>query len=354
MEFVNEKIIFVQQFYQSMKYFYKRFLAASALLILIFIGGASGFYLLFDWEYPFIDCLYMTFVTVTTIGYGEIINVSSHPYGRPYTMFIALAGIGVFTYILTNITAIIVEGEILKSYKKNRVLKMISKLENHYIICGATGVSLQIAKELSSTKREFVFIDKEEHNFGSIASGEYLFVKGDPTDEKILEIAGVKKAKGLFATSNDDNINLVITFTSRHLNNGLRIISKCNHPKNADKIKKAGANSVVSPNTIGGLRIVSEMIRPKVVTFLDTMLRDREKSLRVEEIHVGNKYEGKTVKDLELRNNNNALLLSIKHDQKWIFNPADDHELKNGDELILMITPEEREKLIEKFSTNRT
>jgi voltage-gated potassium channel len=265
-------------------------------------------------------------------------------------MLVALAGIGVFTYILTNITAIIVEGEILKTYKKNRVLKMISKLENHYIICGATGVSLQIAKELASTKRAFVFIDKEEHHIGSRSSGEYLFVKGDPTDEKILELAAVKKATGLFATTNDDNINLVITFTSRHLNKGLRIISKCNHPKNADKIKKAGADSVVSPNTIGGLRIVSEMIRPKVVTFLDTMLRDREKSLRVEEIHLGADYDGKIVKDLDLRNSSKALLLAIKEDEKWVFNPPDDHKLKKGDELIFMVTPEEREILKERFS----
>lgn len=347
---MQEKVIFVQTDLIIMKHFYKRFLFAFALLIIVIIGGAMGFHFLVDENSPFIDCIYMTFITITTIGYGEVIDVTLHPLGRVFTMLIAISGIGIFTYILTNITALIVEGEILQSYKRSRVIKMISKLKNHYIICGATGVSLQIVNELMSTHRDFVFIDKEEHNFNTSSKKEFLFLKGDPTDEHILETAGIKKATGVFATTNDDNINLVITFTSRQLNKGLRIVSKCNHSKNVHKIKIAGANSVVSPNHIGGLRIVSEMVRPKVVTFLDTMLRDKEKNLRVEEIHISDRYSGKTVLELDLQNNSNALLMAIREDDKWLFNPPVTHKIKAGDVLILMITPEERELLHQKFS----
>jgi voltage-gated potassium channel len=136
-------------------------------------------------------------------------------------------------------------------------------------------------------------------------------LNGDETEENVLEIAGIKKAAGLFAVSTDDNVNLVITFLAWQMIPDLRIVSKSNYAKNFDKIKKTGANSVVSPNVIGGLRIASEMIRSAVVTLLDTMLRDRDKALRVEEIPVKNSSAGKVLKDLGLKNNRNALLIAI-------------------------------------------
>jgi len=136
-------------------------------------------------------------------------------------------------------------------------------------------------------------------------------LNGDETEENVLEIAGIKNAAGLFAVSTDDNVNLVITFLAWQMIPDLRIVSKSNYAKNFDKIKKTGANSVVSPNVIGGLRIASEMIRSAVVTLLDTMLRDRDKALRVEEIPVKNSSAGKVLKDLGLKNNRNALLIAI-------------------------------------------
>jgi len=136
-------------------------------------------------------------------------------------------------------------------------------------------------------------------------------LNGDETEENVLEIAGIKNAAGLFAVSTDDNVNLVITFLAWQMIPDLRIVSKSNYAKNFDKIKKTGANSVVSPNVIGGLRIASEMIRSAVVTLLDTMIRDRDKALRVEEIPVKNSSAGKVLKDLGLKNNRNALLIAI-------------------------------------------
>ncbi|HPO55824.1 MAG TPA: NAD-binding protein [Ignavibacteriaceae bacterium] len=136
-------------------------------------------------------------------------------------------------------------------------------------------------------------------------------MNGDETEENVLEIAGIKNAAGLFAVSTDDNVNLVITFLAWQMIPDLRIVSKSNYAKNFDKIKKTGANSVVSPNVIGGLRIASEMIRSAVVTLLDTMIRDRDKALRVEEIPVKNSSAGKVLKDLGLKNNRNALLIAI-------------------------------------------
>jgi voltage-gated potassium channel len=291
----------------------------------------------------------MTFITITTIGYGELLKFSNIESARIFTIFLATTGIGAFTYILSNITAFVISDELLKNYKERKMKEIIKKLENHYLICGSGDIGHRIAEELKETKRSFILIDKEIHQDYLAANPGLLFVHGDATDEAILIESGIEKAAGLFAVTGDDNYNLVITFTAKQLNNNLRIISKIRDIKNGDKIKKAGADSVISPYNIGGLRIVSEMIRPTVVSFLDTMLRDREKSLRIEEIIVPEKGVGRKISELKINIGNELLLIALKTKEDWIFNPDASTILSKDDVLIVMTTPEAKnniEKLI--------
>ncbi|MHC1739380.1 MAG: TrkA family potassium uptake protein [Ignavibacteriaceae bacterium] len=328
---------------------FKRLTLPLIVLVIILFTGTVGFWYVTGKEYSLFHCFYMTFITITTIGYGEILDVSKYQYGRPFVILIAVSGIGGFTYMITSFTALFVEGEILHTFKKRKETKMIKNLSSHYIVCGYSGVGLQIAEELTLTHRPFVIVEKESTHCKFLESRGYLTLNGDETDEAVLESAGIRKASGLFAVSADDNINLVVTFVARQICPNLRIVSKSNLAKNFDKIKKAGADAVVSPNVIGGLRIVSEMVRPTVVTFLDTMLRDRERSLRVEEVPVSGKSAGKPIKDFEFKSNRNALLIALKRNDNWEFNPEENLILEEKDILIFIISPEERYDLYGKI-----
>ena len=171
---------------------------------------------------------------------------------------------------------------------------------------------------------------------------ELLFVEGDATDSDTLQKAGIQDAVGLFAVTGDDNQNLVISLTAKQTNPKIRVIARCNDVKNLDKIKKAGADAVVSPSYIGGLRIASEMIRPTAVSFIDVMLRDREKNLRIEEVVVPPSFEGKPLGALNLRAFPSILLLAIKTNGDWLYNPPRNHILTRGNTLIVMITTDDR------------
>lgn len=331
-------------------HFFHRFVISFSVLFLIIAGGTAGFYYLSGYEASLVDCFYMTFITITTIGYGEIVNLHGNPYGRIFTMMVAVSGIGVFTYMLSNFTAFVIGDELAKSYKKRRERRMIENYKNHYIICGSGEIGHQIADELLLTKREFILIDKLEPEFPEELAKKIIVLIGDATDEALLRAAGIERASGVFAVTGDDNYNLVITFTAKNLNPNLRIVAKCRDLKNIEKIKKAGANSVISPYLIGGLRIVSEMIRPTVVSFLDTMLRDREKNLRIEEIDIPASYKGKKLSELNLESHAGVLVLALKEDAKWIFNPNKEIVLGTNNTVVAMVTPEERHKLKHLFS----
>ncbi len=317
-------------------------------MVLVIIVGTGGFKLIGGPHTSLVDAWYMTMITITTIGYGEIVHLEGNPLGRIFTITVALSGIGAFTYILTNLTAFVVGDQLFKTLKRKKMEKVILNLKGHYIICGTGDIGMQIAKELEETNRKFVLVDKqipESHE----ADLEYLSLQGDATNESVLERASIKSALGIFAVTGDDNYNLVITFTSRTMNPDIKIIAKCRELSHVEKIKKAGADAVVSPNLIGGMRMVSEMIRPSVVTFLDTMLRDREQNLRVEEIKLGPQSDGKTVKELNINEFENALLLAIRMGEEYKFNPSSLHKVKENDILVVVVNPHTRDELMKRL-----
>ncbi len=332
---------------------YMKFVWAGLVLLIIITAGAIGYWFIGEGRYSMVDCLYMTVITVATIGYGEIIDMSHNPWGRIFTMFIAISGIGVATYILTNLTAFMVEGELNEAFRRRKMDKMIKKLKGHYIVCGVEGVGFHVLSELSQTKRPYVAVDIDREKIDKTLEGfqDHLYIEGDATDSDTLLEAGIAQAKGLFAVTGDDNQNLVISLTAKQLNPNTRVVARCWDLKNIEKMKKAGADAVVSPTYIGGLRMASEMVRSTVVSFLDTMLRDREKNLRIEELRIPESFVGKTISDIRIGKHTNALLLAARTEGDWVYNPALDHILKTGDTLIFMTTPEERARLESIFRT---
>lgn len=333
-----------------MNLFTKRLLLSLLLLILLGLGGTLGYYIISEGEASLTDCFYMTAITVTTIGYGEIIPLDSSPGGRIFTVILALFGVGSFTYIVTNLTALLIDRDVFLSYSKKRTLKMISKLNKHFIICGTGDIGLQIAKELKATDRPFVLIDKDIHKTNHLIDiKDFITLEGDATEDNILISAGIEKAKGIFAVTGDDNYNLVITFTARQLHPEIRIISKVRDIQQIEKIKRAGADSVISPYMIGGLRIVSEMVRPAVVSFLDSMMRDKNANLRVEEIDLTPVSKGKTLEEMDLYSREDILLLALRKDGEIQFNPPRATALEGNEILILMVSPSGRKELKERF-----
>jgi len=262
-------------------------------------------------------------------------------------VFVAISGIGVATYILTNLTAFMVEGEMTETFRRKKMEKTIKTLRRHYIVCGVEGVGFHVLNELSETKRPHVIVDVDRERIDKTLETfhEELFIQGDATDSDTLLASGIKEAAGLFAVTGDDNMNLVISLTAKQLNPQLKVVARCRDLKNVEKMKKAGADAVVSPTFIGGLRMASEMVRSTAVSFLDTMLRDKEKNLRVEEMIVSESFAGKPISALNLREYPNILLLAVKTEGDWIYNPSADYMMKLWDTLIFMTTPEERDKL---------
>jgi len=327
--------------------FMRKNLGLFAALVVVLLIGTVGYSIIGEGQYSVVDCLYMTIITVTTVGFGEILDLSHKPVGRVFTMFIAFSGIGIAAYLFSNVTAFMVEGRLQEVFWRRKMEKEIGKLKRHYIICCVEGVGFYIAKELTSIKRPYVIVDNDKAKVEKIIGGlqNELFVEGDAANSDILMKAGINQAQGLFAVTGDDNENLVISLTAKTINAGVKVVAACNDLKNMEKIKKAGADAVISPSFIGGLRIVSEMIRPTVVSFLDTMMRDKEKNLRIEEILVSASFVNKPVKTLNLKKYPNILLLAIKREEGWDYNPGEDYVLKKDDTLIIMTTPEEKFEL---------
>jgi len=231
---------------------------------------------------------------------------------------------------------------------------MASSYRDHYIVCGMGSLGFHIVNELSATKRPHVIVDVNRANIEKTLATlhDMVFIEGDATDNDILLKAGISSAKGIFAVTEDDNQNLVVSLTAKQLNANLRVVARCNEIRNIEKMKKAGADAVISPSLIGGLRMASEMIRPTAVSFLDTMLRDREKNLRIEEIPVPDSLVGKTISVLNLRKYRDILLLAVKTKEDWVYNPPDSYVMLPESILVLMGTPEQRcelEKALREF-----
>jgi voltage-gated potassium channel len=309
--------------------------------LVVFSIGVFGFQIIGKNQWSLLDSLYMTVITLSTVGYGEIVDLSGIPAARPFTIVFILLSLGTIAFAVTSITSFIVEGELKNLLGRRKMEKEISKLKNHYIVCGSDETAQTVIQELTLTKKTFVVVEPLLEMIEKLSShGNILILHGDPTEDDVLIQAGIERARGILLSLPSDEANLFVTLSARSLNPDIRIVTKGIDVNSHDKMFKAGSDAVVSPEFIGGMRMVSEMIRPAVVTFLDMMLREREEVLRFEEIRVdeGSAYVGKTIEEANIDKEAGSLLLALRRadSDKYHFNPTRSMEIMAGDYLYLI------------------
>ncbi len=332
--------------------FRNRILAGFLAISVVIAGGATGYWLIGDGRWAWTDCMYMTVITVTTVGFGETLEgMDKVAYARTFTMGLLVFGTGVLVYFASTITAFVVEGELKNVLAAQRLRKRIKKMQDHFIVCGAGSTGRHIIKELLSTERPVVAIDMNEAELKEIAEdhpkANFSYLVGDATDDEILEQCNLSTARGLAAALAEDKDNLYLVVATRQINPTCRIIARVAELSHVDKLKRAGADSVVSPNFIGGMRIVSELVRPSVVRFLDEMLRDKTAAMRIEEVTIGagSDLEGKSLRDADIRGRFGMNVLAVKIGDKWTYNPGAEHVVRAATVLVVIGTADQVKQL---------
>lgn len=327
----------------ALRALYARLITAGAVLATVLVIGATGYHQLGGGRWSWGDCLYMTVITLSTVGYGEVLpGMDQIAFTRVWTVGLIVLGSGTLLYFVSTLTAIIVEGDLRGILRRNRMQQRIDRLEGHIIVCGVGTTGIHVIEELRTIGTPFVVVDMDGDRLARLMDEGYsslLYVVGDAAEDHVLEHAGIMRARGVVAALHDDRSNLFVTLTARALNPKLRIVAKAVEHGAGPKILRAGADAFVSPNYIGGLRLVSEMVRPRVVQFLDQMLRDKDKNLRIDEITIpdGSLLAGRALRDSELRKHGDVLVIAIRDvEGKYVYNPSAATTLEPGMTLIVL------------------
>lgn len=318
---------------------------ALGIMAILFLIATAGYMVLEN--YSIIEALYMTAITFTTIGYGEVKPLSET--GRLFTVIIALAGVSVLLITIAFVSQDIIDVQLRKILGRRKLEKEALKLKGHYIICGYGRMGKLIANELHQAKIPFVIVEVDEERCQEIEEKGYIYIRGDATQEEVLEKAGIRNAKGLVSVVGSDADNVFIVLTARGLNRGLYILSRAVDESTERKLKIAGADKVCSPYKIGGMRIALSITKPHVVDFLEVVTGSSQKGLWLEELKVSEEHKdliGKTLSESGIKKRFGSMVLAVKNaDGKMIFNPPSEYLIKEGDVLILLGNIEELEKI---------
>ena len=321
----------------------RRLIVAVAVFATLVAAGTVGYFVLGEGRWTFGDCAYMTVITISTVGFFELGHMRDVPGARVLTVGLILGGVGVLAYMQSNLTALLVEGVIGQAWRRRRMQKEIEKLSGHIVVAGAGGTGKHVIEELVATRSPFVVIDRSEqtlkHVSDDLCGGKMLYVHGDATLDHVLLTAGIVRARGVVAALTHDKDNLYVTLSARSLNASARIVSKIVEDEAAPKIVKAGASAIVNPTLIGARRLAGELIRPEVHEFLDLMVRDKDKNLRLEEVPIpsGSSFVGKALKDTPIRRETRALVVAVRgNDRAFTYNPDPDYVIGEGTTLIVM------------------
>jgi voltage-gated potassium channel len=314
--------------------------------VAVTIVGTIGYYFLGqDQNATFLDALFMTVITITTIGYGEIIHLDEA--GRLFTILIAMTGIGSLFYSLTVIMDNLVMIRVSDPFETKKMQRKIDAFESHVIIAGLGRVGRQAAREMNDSGMPFVIIDNRVEAQALAVQQGYLFILGDASDDQVLQQAGITRAKGLIVTSGDDATNVYIVLSARVLNPKLFIISRAVEESSIPKLTRAGADRAISPHAIGGRRLAHLILSPTVIDFFDTVISKGEECLNLEGIgvQIESPVVGQCLGDLSLRERSGANVLVIFRGRQVIANPEDCLALEVDDRILALGTSQQLKAL---------
>ena len=323
-------------------------LTAGGLLVLTIAIGSVGYMIIEG--YRFVDAVYMTVITMATVGFREVIPLTDA--GKIFTVFLIIFSLGIFGYVITQVTRIIFEGVLHQSYKAYQLRKKIVKLEDHVIVCGFGRNGYQACVELAEHGEQFVIVEKRDHVVSRIIEDpELLYVQGDASSEEVLDAAQIRKAKALITALPNDADNMFVVLTAAEMNPSLKIISRASDFRSDTKLRRAGATNVIMPDRIGGQRMAKLVIQPDVVEFVEYILLQRSKDVQLMEIDchkLAVENYKKTIRELRLREKSGANLVGIKTGEgAYLFNPSPDIEITPADKLFVLGSPGQ----IEQFET---
>jgi len=305
------------------------------MIIILILIGVLGFHIIEGW--PFLDCLYMTVITIFTVGFKEVRDLS--PTGRIFTIFIILGGVGTAFYLFTRFAEIVYLGGIIKFLRRRKMEKTIKNLKDHYIICGHGRMGSIVRERLEEENLPYVVVDNNEEKLQELKEAHKFYIHGDASHEETLIQAGIKRAKALVSLLRSDADNLYLVLTVKLINPSLFVLSKALEEEGERKILQIGANKVFSPYKLSGLRIAQMLIRPTVVDFMDLIIRRKELSLFMEEIVVrkDSSLVNRNLAESDIRKKSNVIVVAIKKPgEEIIFNPSPGITIDTGDTLLVL------------------
>jgi voltage-gated potassium channel len=318
---------------------------ALILLGLVLIMGTAGYIYYEHWT--LLEAFYMTVVTISTVGFGEVHPLSEA--GRLFTSFLIISGTGILAYTLGSLVQFMVEGKFREIIGLKKMQQQIDQLSAHYIICGYGRIGRYISNEFSANGLEFVIVEQNADVCEMLKEDGYIYIQGDATVDATLESAGINRARGIVTAVTSDTDNVYITLTARGLNPELYILARSGEDSTEKKLIRAGASKVVSPYTIGASRMAQAILRPSVVDFIDIATGYHHLELQIEEIRVGHDSQlvGKTLQNSPIRSTHNIIIVAIRKSgaSNMTFNPAASTEINADDTLIILGKPDAIKKL---------
>lgn len=316
---------------------FRSFVLGGILVALLFTIGPMGYSIIED--YSTLDAIYMTVITVATVGYHEVNPLSDA--GKIFTIFLILYSVGVLGYFLTNLTKLLLDGYFGQKLKDYNVKKQIVKLRGHVIVCGYGRNGFQACEELADHNIDFVVIEKRDHVVDMIRENpERLFIQGDAASEEVLNLAQISKAQALITALPNDADNIYVVLTAREMSPNIRIISRASEFRSDLKLRRAGADNVIMPDRIGGQRMAKLVAQPDIVEFWEYVLLQRIKDVSLEKITCNKmcrEFEQKSIRNLGLREKTGANIVGLKTEEgNFIFNPSPDFELSATDQLFVL------------------
>ncbi len=305
------------------------------VLLLLLMGGTAGYTLLEGWD-P-VDGLYMTLITLTTIGFKEVHTLS--PTGKMFTIILILFGVGTAAAVWSSATRFITEGSLRDVMGRKKMEKKFSRLQGHYIICGYGRMGTLIAAELKRHNVPFVVLERDETLVDEMVHGGLLGRAGNATDDTVLEHCGIERARGLVTVLNSDADNVYVTLSARGMNPDLFIVSRATDENSEGKLKRAGADRVILPYNIGGMKIAQAILRPTILEFIDLVGGGVAQDLMLDEVHVGatSPYSDLPLNESNIRQQLGVIILAIKPaDGPMQINPGPSQVIRRGDTLICL------------------